>query len=163
LFLTEKERLTLADKSSDPSATYISSDWADAWQRESLRRNESSGAATDHGLPLQIVRTVGNLPVPPSGQPGMFSGAGVLEGLYRGAGFRDVGIHAASLRRKYGSLQDTIQGMKGTMAIPKDLMAKLSEADQARAWEQIEKAMSQFVGPSGFDAPGEALIGVGTK
>jgi len=118
-----------------------------------------------HGLPLQIVQTVGNLPVPPSGQPGMFSlsGAGVLEHLYRDADFSDVAIHTAPLRRKYASLHDTIQGMKGTMAVLQDLMAKLSEADQARAWEQIEKAMSQFVGPSGFDAPGEALIGVGTK
>src|SRR6185295_13022163 len=68
-----------------------------------------------HGLPLQIVQTVGNLPVPPSGQPGMFSlsGAGVLEHLYRDADFSDVAIHTAPLRRKYASLHDTIQGMKG--------------------------------------------------
>ena len=42
-------------------------------------------------------------------------------------------------------------------------MARLGEADQARAWEEIEQGMSQFVGPNGFDAPGEVLIGVGTK
>ncbi len=118
-----------------------------------------------HGLPLQVVRNIGNLPAPASGQPGPFSlsGAGVLEGLYRDAGFSDVAIHAAPLRRKYASLQDTIQAMKGTMAVLQDLMAKLSEADQARAWEQIERGMIPFVGPNGFDAPGEALIGVGTK
>jgi ubiquinone/menaquinone biosynthesis C-methylase UbiE len=118
-----------------------------------------------HGLPLQIVRNIGNLPAPPSGQPGMFSlsGTGVLEGLYRQAGFSDVAIHSAALRRKYSSLQDTIHSLKGSSAILHDLMAKLSEADQARAWEQIEQGMSQCVGPNGFDAPGEALIGVGTK
>jgi len=280
----------MADKSSDPSATYISSDRADAWQRESQRRKESSGAATEmllkladlrtgdrvlevaagtgdqalmisrcvgpggqvvavdispnmlthaakaaneaglanietrvmsaekiefeensfdavlcrfglmlfpnataalaemhrvvkpmrkvavmvwstaennpfHGLPLQMVRNVGNLPAPASGQPGMFSlsGAGVLEGLYRDAGFSDVAIHCAALRRKYSSLQDTIHSLKGSFAVLQDHMVKLSETDQARAWEQIEQGMSQFVGPNGFDAPGEALIGVGTK
>ena len=53
--------------------------------------------------------------------------------------------------------------MKGSMAVLQDLMAKLSQADQSRAWEQIEKEMSRFVGPNGFDAPSEALIAVGTK
>jgi ubiquinone/menaquinone biosynthesis C-methylase UbiE len=118
-----------------------------------------------HGLPLQIVRKVGNLPAPPSGQHGMFSlsGAGVLEGVYKQVGFSDVAIQSAALRRKFSSLQDAIQTMKGSMAVLQDLIAKLGESDQARAWEQIEKAMSRFVGPNGFDAPGEALIGVGTK
>jgi ubiquinone/menaquinone biosynthesis C-methylase UbiE len=118
-----------------------------------------------HGLPLQVVRNIGNLPALASGRPGLFSlsGAGVLEGVYKQAGFRDVAIHAAALRRKFSSLQDAIQAMKSTMAVLQDLMVKLSQVDQARAWEQIEKEMSQFVGPNGFDAPGEALIGVGTK
>jgi SAM-dependent methyltransferase len=118
-----------------------------------------------HGLPLKVVRNIGNLPAPPTGQPGMFSlsGTGVLEGLYRQAGFSDVAIHSAALRRKYASLQDTIQGLKGTFAVLHDNMIQLSEADQARAWAQIEQGMAQFVGPNGFDAPGEALIGVGTK
>jgi len=118
-----------------------------------------------HGLPLQIVRNMGQPPAPASGQPGMFSlsGPGVLEGVYKQAGFSDVAIHAAALRRKFSSLQDAIQAMKGSMAVLQDLMVKLSKADQARAWEQIEKEMSRFVGPNGFDAPGEALIGVGTK
>jgi hypothetical protein len=118
-----------------------------------------------HGLPLQVVRDIANLPAPASGQPGLFSlsGAGVLEAVYKQAGFADVAIHSAALRRKFASLQDAIQTMKGSMAVLQDLMAKLSAADQARAWEQIERGMSSFVGPNGFDAPGEALIGVGTK
>jgi hypothetical protein len=53
--------------------------------------------------------------------------------------------------------------MKGYFAALHDLMVTLSEADQARAWAQIEQGMSQFAGPNGFDAPGEVLIGVGTK
>jgi ubiquinone/menaquinone biosynthesis C-methylase UbiE len=118
-----------------------------------------------HGLPLQVVRDIANLPAPASGRPGMFSlsGDGVLEGVYKQVEFSDVAIHAAALRRKFATLQDAIQTMKGSMAGLQDLMAKLSAADQARAWEQIEIGMSRFVGPNGFDAPGEALIGVGTK
>ena len=118
-----------------------------------------------HGLPLQVVRGVGSLPPAPRGQPGMFAlGAEErLDDVYRQAGFNGVSIHPATIHRRFSSLQDVIQGMKGSFAALHDLMVKLSEADQARAWEQIEKGLSQFVGPNGFDAPGEVLIGVGTK
>ena len=47
----------MTSKSSDLSETYISSDRADAWQRESLRRKESSGAATEMLLQLADLRT----------------------------------------------------------------------------------------------------------
>jgi SAM-dependent methyltransferase len=118
-----------------------------------------------HGLALQVARGIGNMPTPPPGQPGMFAlgGEGLLDHVYRQAGFNGVSIHPGTIRRRYSSLQDAIQGMKGSSAALHDLMVKLSEADQDRAWEQIEKGLSQFAGPDGFDAPGEVLIGVGTK
>ena len=47
----------MTSKSSDLSETYLSSDRADAWQRESLRRKESSGAATEMLLKLADLRT----------------------------------------------------------------------------------------------------------
>lgn len=118
-----------------------------------------------HGIPLQVVRNIGSLPSPARGQPGMFAlgGEGLLDNVYRQAGFKGVSIHPGTIRRRYPSLQDAIQNMKGSFPGLQDLMARLSEADQDRAWDQIEKALSQFAGPSGFDAPGEALIGSGTK
>ena len=118
-----------------------------------------------HGLPLQVVRGVGSLPSPPRGQPGMFAlgGEGLLDDVYRQAGFNGVSIHPGTIRRRYSSLQDAIQGMKGSFAALHDLMVNLSGADQDRAWEQIEQGLSQFAGPNGFDAPGEVLIGIGTK
>jgi hypothetical protein len=42
-------------------------------------------------------------------------------------------------------------------------MAQLGEAERRRAWTEIEQQLSQFEGPNGFEAPGEILIGVGTK
>ena len=90
-------------------------------------------------------------------------GEGLLDAAYRQAGFNGVSIHPGTIRRRYSSLQDAIQNMKGSFAALHDLIVQLSEADQARAWEQIEQGMSPFVGPNGFDAPGEVLIGVGTK
>lgn len=47
----------MSSKSSDLSETYLSSDRAEAWQRESQRRKESSGAATEMLLKLADLRT----------------------------------------------------------------------------------------------------------
>ena len=53
--------------------------------------------------------------------------------------------------------------MKESHAVLRNLLAKLNDADQGRAWKEIEQEMSQFESANGFEAPGEVLIGVGTK
>lgn len=45
----------------------------------------------------------------------------------------------------------------------RELLAKLNDADRERAWKEIETEMSRFENANGFEAPGEVLIGVGTK
>ena len=42
-------------------------------------------------------------------------------------------------------------------------MTQLSETERELAWTEIEQQLSQFAGPNGFEAPGEVLMGVGTK
>jgi hypothetical protein len=44
-----------------------------------------------------------------------------------------------------------------------ELMSRLNAADRKLAWAEIEQQLHQFEGPNGFEAPGEVLIGVGTK
>jgi hypothetical protein len=53
--------------------------------------------------------------------------------------------------------------MKGFFPRLQVLLNKLSDAERALAWDEIEQQLSQFEGPNGFEAPGEWLIGVGTK
>jgi hypothetical protein len=53
--------------------------------------------------------------------------------------------------------------MKGSNAALQNLLATLNGADQDRAWKEIEHEMSRFQSANGFEAPGEVLIGVGTK
>ena len=53
----EEEGDIMTTKLSDLSETYISSDRADAWQREKRRREESSGATTEMLLKLADLRT----------------------------------------------------------------------------------------------------------
>ena len=118
-----------------------------------------------HGLPLAIVRRVGNMATPPPEQPGMFAlaGPGVLEETFRKSGLHDVSVCPVAIRRKFSSLAEAIQSMKGAFAVLQDLLVTLNDADQDRAWKEIEQELRQFERANDFEAPGEILIGVGTK
>jgi hypothetical protein len=53
--------------------------------------------------------------------------------------------------------------MKNNAGDLRELMSRLNESDRERAWAEIEQQLLEFEGPNGFEAPGEVLIGVGTK
>lgn len=118
-----------------------------------------------HALPLAIASRLAEIPLPAAAQPGMFalSGQGVLEECYTKAGFRDVDVRAVPVQRHFASTAEAIEAMKDSFPRLKVLMDKLSDTDRELAWSEIERQLSQFEGPNGFEAPGEWLIGVGTK
>ena len=118
-----------------------------------------------HGLPLAIVSRLAKVPLPAPGQPGLFalSGQGVLEGCYTKAGFRDVAVRAVPVQRRFPSTAEAVSAMKDSFPRLQTLLNKLSDDDRELAWSEIEQQLSQFQGPNGFEAPGEWLIGVGTK
>jgi ubiquinone/menaquinone biosynthesis C-methylase UbiE len=118
-----------------------------------------------HALPLAIVSRLAKIPLPAPGQPGLFalSGQGVLEECYPTAGFRDVAVRAVSVQRHFRSTAEAVNAMKDSFPRLQTLLTKLSDADRVLAWSEIEQQLSRFEGPNGFEAPGEWLIGVGTK
>lgn len=118
-----------------------------------------------HGLPLSIASRLAKMPLPAPGEPGMFalSGHGVLEECYRKAGFRDVVVRAVPVKRFFPSTAEAVSAMNGSFPRLQVLLNKLSDADRALAWSEIEQQLSQFEGSNGFEAPGEWLIGVGIK
>jgi hypothetical protein len=91
------------------------------------------------------------------------SGPGVLEECYTKAGFRDVVVRAVPVPRHFPSIAEAVSAMKDSFPRLQTLLAKLSDADRALAWGEIEQQLSQFEGPDGFEAPGEWLVGVGRK
>jgi ubiquinone/menaquinone biosynthesis C-methylase UbiE len=118
-----------------------------------------------HGLPWAIVSRLAKVPAPQPGQPGLFalSGQGVLEDCYKKAGFRDVAVRTVAVPRHFPSTAGAIEALKDSFPRLKVLMDKLSDNDRELAWSEIERQLSQFEGPNGFEAPGEWLVGVGTK
>jgi len=89
------------------------------------------------------------------------SGDGVLEGTFRQAGFQEVRIPVKTIRRKFSSLATALESIKGAAALLHDLMANLTGDEREQSWREIEQALSQFEGPSGFDAPGEVILALG--
>ena len=118
-----------------------------------------------HSIFQETVRRLGKLPWPAPGEPWMFAlGApGVLEGLYREAGFQNVSVHAAAILRGFPSAAAAVGNMRKAAGDLKELITELKEADREIAWAEIEEKFKQFEGPNGFEIPGEVLIGVGTK
>jgi len=115
------------------------------------------------GLPLEIVRRIGNMPSPPPGRPGMFAlgEPSMLEGAFRAAGFLEIVIHAVPLRRRFAAPLAAVQAMK--FPVLQQLMAKVSDTEREKAWVEIEQEFSRFQGPNGVEIPGEFLVAVGTK
>jgi ubiquinone/menaquinone biosynthesis C-methylase UbiE len=115
-------------------------------------------------IPHAIVLRVGRLTSPAPERFGEFrlGAPGMLEDAYRTAGFREVSVHTVPIRRRFPSLAEAMQYERGPLPL-RELMGRLSDAEQAQAWAEIERALGQFVGPNGFEATSEQLIGVGTK
>jgi hypothetical protein len=88
---------------------------------------------------------------------------GVLEDIYTRAGFLNVSVRTVPILRRSASAAAAVENMrKGTGDI-REVMNRLNEADQERAWAEITEHFKRFEGPNGFEIPGEVLIGVGTK
>ena len=90
-------------------------------------------------------------------------GPGVLEELYRSAGFQNVSVHAAPIPRGFPSAAAAVGNMRKAAGDLKELMTPLNEADREQAWAEIAEQFKQFEGPNGLEIPGEVLVAVGTK
>ena len=118
-----------------------------------------------HGIPFAIIRRLGNIPPPAPGEPWMYAlgEPGALKDVYTRAGFLNVSVHAVPIQRRLPSAAETIRSMRNSASEVSELMRRLNDAERELAWVEIEQQLRRFEGPNGFEAPGEVLIGVGTK
>ena len=118
-----------------------------------------------HGIVFGIVQRLGNIPPPAPGQPWMYAlgDPGVLEDLYKRAGFLNVSVQALPIQRRFTSSAEAIERMRNSAGDLRELVSQLNEAERERAWVEIEEQLRRFERPNGLEIPGEVLIGVGTK
>ena len=116
-------------------------------------------------LPVAIVRRRAKLPPPLPDQPGPFSlgGSGVMERLYRQAGFREVQTQIVSAPLRLASAAECVRFERDSFGALQQMLAGLPQEDRELAWQEIEQTLRQFDGPSGFEGTCELLLAVGTR
>jgi SAM-dependent methyltransferase len=116
-------------------------------------------------LPASIIRRRAQLPPPVPGQPGPFSlgGPGVLEGIFNRAGFANPEIRAVLVPHGMGSSAEYVQVAREAFGAFNAMMAHLPPQERETVWNEVEASMRSFELPSGFEVPGECLVGAATK
>ncbi|HXZ51688.1 MAG TPA: methyltransferase domain-containing protein [Burkholderiales bacterium] len=116
-------------------------------------------------MPASIIRRRAQLPPPVPGQPGPFSlgGPGVLEGVFRQAGFANPKVRAVSVPHRMTSAAEYVRLAREAFGAFNAMMAHLSPRERESVWIEVEGSMRSFESPGGFEAPGECLVAVATK
>jgi SAM-dependent methyltransferase len=116
-------------------------------------------------VPASIIRRRAQLPPPVPGQPGPFSlgGPGVLEGAFRQAGFADPEVRTVLVPHRVSSAAEYVRLAREAFGGFNAMMAHLSLPERESVWDEVEGAMRSFESPSGFEVPGECLVGAATK
>ncbi|WP_136413881.1 methyltransferase domain-containing protein [Herbaspirillum sp. ST 5-3] len=116
-------------------------------------------------LPASIIRRRAQLPPPVPGQPGPFSlgGPGVLEDLFRQAGFADAELRAVPVPHGAASSAEYVRVAREAFGGFNAMMAHLSPRECESVWNEVEDSMRSFESSSGFEVPGECLVCAATK
>ena len=116
-------------------------------------------------MPASIIRRRAQLPPPVPGQPGPFSlGApGVLDGVFRQAGFADPEVRAVPVPLRMASSAEYVRVAREAFGAFNAMMAHLPPQERESVWNEVEGSMRSFESPGGFEVPGECLVGAATK
>ena len=111
-------------------------------------------------VPVSIIRRRAGLAPPPPGQPGPFSlgGEGVLAAAFEDAGFHKVDVRAVAAPLRMASAAECLQFERESFGALHQMLAGLADAQREEAWVEIEGALREFEGRSGFEAPCELLV-----
>ena len=116
-------------------------------------------------MPASIIRRRAQLPSPVPRQPGPFSlgGPGVLEGVFRQAGFASPEVRAVPVPHRTSSAAEYVRVAREAFGAFNAMMAHLSPQERESVWNEVEGSMRSFESPAGFEVPGECLVGAATK
>ena len=116
-------------------------------------------------LPASIIRRRAQLPPPVAGQPGPFSlgGPGVLDDVFRQAGFADAEVRAVAVPHRAARAAEYVRVAREAFGAFNAMMAHLPEQERESVWNEVEDSMRGFESPEGFVVPGECLVAAATK
>ena len=116
-------------------------------------------------IPVSIIRRRAGLGAPAPGQPGPFSlgGPGVIEDLYRRAGFSEVEVRRVSAPLRMASAAECLRFERESFGALHQMLSGLDEPEREDAWDEIERELSQFETSGGFEGPCELIVAAGTR
>jgi len=116
-------------------------------------------------MPASIIRRRAQVAPPAAGQPGPFSlgEAGVLEGVFRQAGFADPEVRAVPVPHRAANAAEYVCVAREAFGAFNAMMAHLPAQERESVWNEVEASMHRFEAPAGFEAPGECLVGAAMK
>ena len=116
-------------------------------------------------IPASIIRRRAQLPPPAPGQPGPFGlgAAGVLESVFRQAGYADPEVHAVPVPLSMASAAEYVRVAREAFGAFNAMMAHLPKQERESVWNEVEDSMRNYESPDGFEVPGECLVGAATK
>jgi SAM-dependent methyltransferase len=116
-------------------------------------------------IPVGIIRRIAGLPAPAPGLPGPFSlGApGVAESAFAAAGLVEVTVTAVPSPVRMASAAECVRFERESFGALHQMLSGVDEDQRARAWREIEEALTQFDSADGFVGPCEMLVVSGTR
>lgn len=116
-------------------------------------------------IPVSIIHRRAELPPPAAGQPGPFSlgSPGLIEDLFRRAGFREVGSQVMPAPLRMPRTADCVRFERESFGALRQMLAGLAPAQRDEAWQEIHRELARFEGTNGFEAPCELIVAWGMK
>lgn len=115
--------------------------------------------------PVSIIRERAKLPPPAPGQPGPFSlgNSGVLAGVLKQAGFRDVEERVVDAPVVLPSAAECVRFERESFGALHQMLSGLDAKAREATWDEIAAALADYETADGFRGPGELVVAAGTK
>jgi SAM-dependent methyltransferase len=116
-------------------------------------------------IPVSIIRRRAQLPPPAIGQPGPFSlgGPGLIEDLFRRAGFRNAGSRTVVAPLRMPNVTDCVRFERESFGALHQMLAGLLPAERDQAWQEIHHELARFEGTTGFEGPCQLIVAWAVK
>lgn len=83
---------------------------------------------------------------------------GLLDEMFRAAGFRDVATTLVDAPFRWGRTRDYVDFLRASASPVQQLLGGLDDAARQRAWSDIETRLMRFEGREGFVGPNELAL-----
>jgi SAM-dependent methyltransferase len=116
-------------------------------------------------FPVSIIRKRAGLPPPAPGQPGPFSlgNPGLLEDVFRRAGFKSIESVSVDAPLRMASAAECVRFERESFGALHQMLSGLDDSAKEAVWEEIGDELRQFEGEHGFEGPCELVIAAGEK